>query len=524
MSIRRNLFLAGLAFVILSAVAMFQQSPGYMDADYYYVTGVELSSGGGFWDYFLWNYLSDPTGIPVPSHTYWMPLSSMLVAIGIRLFGDSFFAARILIIAVAASLPIVTGRLAYVLGQSSSRAFIAGLLAVFSGYYLVFLPVSDAFGLYMLLGGIFFLLVYKRSTNPQLLDPLLLGLVVGLLHLARADGILWLPIGAWVLMKTSRGAGLWSREFLQSLLLFVVGYAVLMAPWFWRNWNYYGAFFAPGGSKALWLTNYDELFSFPASRLNFTNWAQSGFGEILSARLWAAGQNLQTLLAVQGGIILLPLIIIGAWNYRKTIMVQGAVLYWILLFLLMTLALPFPGVRGSFFHSGSALQPLLWALVPAGLDRLINWGRAKRGWKEAQARPVFTAGLITIIAAVSFLLTASSLGFPEGPGWGETFFRYQAVGEHLQTIDPGSSGPVMINNPPGYSLATSQPAIVIPGGAIESTLAAARKYEAGYLVLEPEKNFPEIYSGEEQVDWLQLLAEIDGLKIYRILDEGRSDR
>ncbi|MEN6392277.1 MAG: hypothetical protein ABFD53_00485, partial [Anaerolineaceae bacterium] len=68
--------------LIILLVGLFQKSPGYMDAEYYYSGGIRLAEGYGFSEEFLWNYLDDPQGIPHPSHGYWMPLASILAAAG----------------------------------------------------------------------------------------------------------------------------------------------------------------------------------------------------------------------------------------------------------------------------------------------------------------------------------------------------------------------------------------------------------------------------------------------------------
>ena len=74
------LFVIGLA--VPFAVSRYQSLPGYMDADYYFAGGIQLATGKGFTEPYIWNYLSDPQTLPTPSHTYWMPLASIVSAIG----------------------------------------------------------------------------------------------------------------------------------------------------------------------------------------------------------------------------------------------------------------------------------------------------------------------------------------------------------------------------------------------------------------------------------------------------------
>lgn len=516
MKIRNYLFLILMASVVLFPVAIFQQSPGYMDADYYYVTGLNLASGYGFNVDFIWNYLSEPRSLPVPSHIYWMPLTSILVFLGKILFGATFLNVQLAFIAISFCLPLITARIAYAFSRNVRNSMFAGLLAVFSGFYLVFLPTTDAFGLYMLLGGFVFLLVMKIESKPQWFDPLLFGILAGLLHMTRADGVLWVFIGSGIfLFRNIQKRRPWTHTG-QSLGLLIMGYLLIMSPWYVRNINLFGTLFPPGGSKTLWLTVYDELFAFPASTVNIDHWLTSGLRSIIQTRLWALGQNLQSFVAVQGGIVLLPLILLGGWLHKDKMVVKVAVVYWLSLFLIMSLILPFPGVRGSYFHSGSAVQPLLWALVPTGLEAFVAWGVKKRDWNSSQAKPIFVTGILLILFLISAVLTARSLGFFDGERWGNQIKTYQKIGHLINSIEEDFDSVVMVNNPPGFYLATDLPTIVIPGDSIGSVLAAANMFRADYLILEPDKNFPEIYTGDQTVSWLSRIANIDGMQVYKI--------
>jgi hypothetical protein len=160
------LFLLGLG--VAAAVAIWQQAPGYMDADYYFALGRELARGHGFWQPFLWNFLDDPTGLPHPSHGYWPPLASLLSALSLRLVGgDSFAAGRLGALVTAASLPPLTAAIGFTLEPRRSLALLAGALAAFSGFYAAFLPTTDTFGIVMLLGGATALLLVRPQPAPR---------------------------------------------------------------------------------------------------------------------------------------------------------------------------------------------------------------------------------------------------------------------------------------------------------------------------------------------------------------------
>ena len=164
------LFLLGLAVPL--AIAQFQSLPGYMDADYYFGGGIQLAKGNGFTEPYLWNYLSDPQGLPTPSHAYWMPLASIVAAAGMWLTGQTTFAAaRLGFILLAALVPPLTAILAFRLTSNRTLSLLSGLLACFPIYYAPFLPVTDNYAIYMLLGVSFFLLLSSLQfpkTNYQL--------------------------------------------------------------------------------------------------------------------------------------------------------------------------------------------------------------------------------------------------------------------------------------------------------------------------------------------------------------------
>jgi hypothetical protein len=188
---------------------------------------------------------------------------------------------------------------------------------------------------------------------------------------------------------------------------------------------------------------------------------------------------------------LLPLIVWGAWHHRRDLRVQIGVFAWLLTFAIMTLVFPFAGARGGFFHSGAALQPLFWALAPVGLVRFIDWGNRVRGWKKQQARLVFRGAVIVLVFSLStFIVGARVIGWGRDVHpWDASRQTYTQLEQELQTLGAAPSDIVMVNNPPGYYLASGRQAIVIPDGDPKTLLAAAERYRARYVLL--EKNHPE---------------------------------
>lgn len=565
------LFLLGLAVPL--AIAQFQSLPGYMDADYYFGGGVQLARGNGFTEPYLWNYLSDPRGLPTPSHAYWMPLASILAAAGMWLTGQTDFAsARIGFILLAALVPPLTSLLAFRLTSNRAASLLSGLLACFPIYYAPFLPVPDNYAIYMLLGIAFFLLLSNlQSPTSNLQSPitfLLLGLTSALASLARSDGLLWLgmsllaaiwfagkqisksttqadshtstsvrlpppasrpPLSASCLpLSASRlplsasclpppASRLLPSAFrlLPPALCVLAGFLLLMSPWYARNLAAFDSIMAPGSSRALWLTSYNDTFAYPASQLTMTRWLASGWDAILLARVRAGGVNLLNAFAAQGGIFLFPFILAGLWILRRDLRVRFAALAWILLLVAMTVIFPFAGPRGAFFHAGAALQPMWWSLAPVGLDAAVAWAR-RRGRFDDRAFAVFRGALVGIAA----LMTVAIFAIRVLPNWEREDGHYAGVETLLLQQGAPSDGIVIVRNPPGYNIVTGRAAIALPTGGLASVLAVAERYDARYLVLEPlgtTGDLRELYDHPDQFPEFIYLGEADDDRLYEIV-------
>ncbi|MDD2921318.1 MAG: hypothetical protein PHQ36_03445, partial [Anaerolineales bacterium] len=177
------LFLLGLAIPIF--IAQYQPAPGYLDSDYYFAGGIQLVTGKGFTEPYLWNYLDGVASLPHPSHSYWMPLASILAALGMWLTGQTTYAsARIFFFIVAALVPPLTAALAYSFSKRREIALASGILAVFCVYNAPFLGVTDNFGIFMLLGVLYFLVATQILKDPtRARNWFLLGGIAAFLNL-----------------------------------------------------------------------------------------------------------------------------------------------------------------------------------------------------------------------------------------------------------------------------------------------------------------------------------------------------
>jgi len=506
---RRYALLAVLGLGLAFAVAQFQRFPGYLDSDYYFAGGVQLAGGKGFTEPYLWNYLDDPAGLPHSSHSYWMPLSSIISALGMWITrSQTYQTGRIGFLLLAGLVPVVTAALACNFTQRRDLAFTSGLLAVFAVYYVPFLPVPDNYGPYLVLGGLYFLTM--AWSKPA--SYLVLGGLAGLMALARSDGLLWLGltgvlIAGRLIADRKLPAAMWNG------LLALIGFLLAAGPWFWHTYSVYGTPLAPGGAHLLWLRTYDDTFTYPADQLTMQSWLAQGWQPILAARLMALRWNLLNVFAAQGEIFILPFILLGLWIHRRDARVRLALFGWVCLLLVMTLVFPFAGARGGFFHSGAALQPVWWTLAPVGLDRAIAAAR-RRGMFTPQAFRIFQGGLVSL----AVLMTGVILAIRVLPHWGEGEDQYPKVEAYLQTQGIQPEDVVMVRNPPGYYLMTGRSAIVVPYAEEASIAAAARRYGAMYLVIERAGTSGPIRAVYDRTAnrYFTFVSDIDGTRIFRL--------
>jgi hypothetical protein len=83
-------------------------------------------------------------------------------------------------------------------------------------------------------------------------------------------------------------------------------------------------------------------------------------------------------------------------------------------------------------------------------------------------------------------------------------------------IEPGEI--VMVNNAPGYYVANHRPALSIPNGDVDASLAVAKRYGAAFLLL--ESNHPldlrELYLHPMNLSGLHYLFTFEGTHIFAL--------
>jgi hypothetical protein len=69
-------------------------------------------------------------------------------------------------------------------------------------------------------------------------------------------------------------------------------------------------------------------------------------------------------------------------------------------------------------------------------------------------------------------------------GWNEGEYLYVKADHFLAAQSARPDAIVMVRNPPAYFIMTGRQAIVVPYGSVQALLAASRKFNASYVILE----------------------------------------
>lgn len=518
--------------------------PSYMDAFYYSTNGQRLAGGFGFSELVIWQFLDDPAGFPTPSHTYWMPLPSILAAAG-YILRDDFTGGQFIFWLLAGILPVLAYTISWHLVAQRWQAWAAALFTAVGGYYAAFLGQPSTFAPFAWAGGSCLLALglatlqpplHKGEVSNEAIKPetrrvlwwLIAGIMAGFAHLTRADGslllvvagIVWL-IEAWEYRKKrrdrpeekspSRNSDSQTIKLLSHLALLISGYLLIMGWWFIRNLLVLGRPLSTTGVQSIFLTTYDDLFAYGQafSLQTFLEW---GWSNILMSRVQGSWLALQTLIAIPGLIFLAPFILVAfVYLYRRLpsrLLLRPPLLYTLILFLSAALVFTFPGMRGSLFHSSVALWPWTTSLAAAGIGLSVDWAATRLPhWQPERAKRIFSGLFILVALILTIFVSQYRLSPDENP---EDF-------EQVSRMVPATSI-VMAGNAPALHYFTGLPSVSVPNEPVDILLQAADRYGVTHLLLNENRPQPldDIYQGKIVHPRLRLIWSSDQAKLYEL--------
>jgi hypothetical protein len=534
------LIIAVIGLLIQSIWLIILEQPSYMDAYYYASNGERLASGHGFSEMVIWQYLDDPSGLPTPSHTYWMPLPSMLAALGHTIRGD-FLGQQIVFWLLGGLLPLLAFGISLLLSGERWQAWAAALFAATGSFYGAYLSQPTTFAPFAWSGALCLLMlgiigasrfnsvggvgIVAKARKQPWLFWLFAGVLAGFAHLTRADGALILvsALAIWLLELFLRrqspddadGAeqevAVPYRAFASYLAVLVSGYLLVMGAWLIRNMIVIKRPLSPVGFQSIFLTTYDDLFAYGRS-IDLASYLEWGWDNILLSKLESLWVAIQTIVAVPGVLFLTPFIIVALVHFfhrpEKRALLRPVVWYTIALVFSMSIIFTFPGMRGAIFHSSSAIWPWSTALAAAGIGITVDW-TAKRlpHWEPNKAKRRFS---------MLFVILALILGIYVSLSRAQSDTDADLLRKVQESIPEDSI--VMAGNAPAVNYHTDLPSVSVPNEPADTVYEAASRYGVTHLLLDKDTPAPldDLYSGEISDPRFSLMQVYGDIKLYKV--------
>lgn len=503
-----SLGLFGLAFVIRLVYALQIPFPPLDDPAYYVQGARSLFSDQPFQLNIAWNYFPRPTGLPQPAFDFWMPLTSVLIAICFLIFGDNPLAAQLPSVLAGASLAVLTFWLALqMLGHQ--KLWLSGL----AGLYIALNPllayqsaVPDSQMIYAALVAGALLIWLKLDSNLKAVG---LGLLIGVAYLTRSHAILlaasWGLYTIWQLWHSSTR----QKHLIQAGFV-LLGIGVTTGPWLLRNLLTFGYVNSPAGLQSALIYNYPTLFNYETP-INFASFQALGLGRIVEARFIALNNAWNEVLGVMFfPTVFLPVLgLFLLWRHNRTI--TPALLYGLVLSLGLPIVFVAASATGSFYHSSASLAPML------AIGYIYLLWQASVGYKKWRKRsPSLFPVLILVIFGLLFYQFWVAIGFTVA-----NHQRNEAVYNRLKTwfanVDPKQN--VITDQPSTFNYATNLPALRLPSDEpLEVLQRLAKRYNARYIVTTlPFGRYPKLLQTNTSENFTLIYRDPQGdFEIYEV--------
>ena len=472
---------------------MIVAQPGYTDSYYFTDVAIRLAHGQGLTADFIWSPLeAGALTLPVPSHLFWVPLPTVLAALGIALFapfaGD-FRAAQLIVIVVAALIPAAAYLAARSLGCGERMALVGAAIVGLGGLFAPGFVAVDAFAPAALIGTAFFL-AFARAAAGSTRAGVLAGLLVGLLYLSRSEGAFF-GVALLLLARTphARRAGIAG-----SLVALAIG-----AAWFARDLSV-GAGTGLFARSAL-LVRYEDLFAFQPEYLGTYT---GPLGDLIGVRLAALLTNAATFVFAFALVLVIPLAA-GLRALRGRADVKAWIGLALLVYVAQSLVWTLHSTRGSYFHSLAAFFPFGIAIAVAGAERLLA-ARAPR------IALLWTGGAVILVAVISWSSVTQ---------WDATF--NEGTRQREAALDAIPPGPFLAIDAAAWRWLSGRPVVVTPADGLDWAGCVVASTNARAIVLEAAhfSRYDDLYRDDIRPSWLDAPVVRGTTKIYAVRSEPR---
>lgn len=472
--------------------------PPLDDPAFYVQTARNLAAGRGLVVDVIWSYQIPFAQITHPSHEYWMPLSTLIMAPFLATFGDALFAAQTSGAIGGALLVPITYWLAKFVWPQDRRAAIAAAALLIPAALPIYqsastdsaAPFAVCASLALIAGG---LSIERRSTGWAFAA----GVLGGLAYLARSDGLL-VPscIAAYIVFRFG-----FRRAAVAPLLGLLAGAAITIGPWWLRNLAAFGQTQAVSPLAAATLQSYGQLFNWNEPP-TLSGLLERSLGFVIDLRSKAVLHNLRVLLTISFpyGVYGLP----GLFLVKRP-MIRLGLIYLVALLLTSALIFSVPTLSGLFYHSAAATLPWL-AVGGVGLLHSVGMRRARR--------PV-AIGLYA--ATVVLIAIQSAVALPAAIADGvANQAKFSQAAEWLRN-NASAGEAVIATQAHTLNYASGYPALTLPNRqGIDVLRRLAQRYGARFVVVTERVGlYPDALDAAEAIGVRKRL-DANGVVIYEL--------
>jgi len=493
--VRTPLALYLLALAVRAVLIAAYPDPAYPDSFYYVDAARSIHAGNGLTVDFVWIFAEvggtippDP-GLPIPAFAHWMPLASLVQLPFIVVLGPVALASALPFALIGALAAPLTWAIARDAGSSGTVALGAGVLTAIPVLSAVYMAQPDNFSLYQPLVAAA-LWMTARGLRGSPTSFVLAGLFAGLATLSRNDGLLVLAVlalaVAWDRRRAATGRIPRPRIPWRAVAATLAVFVVVMAPWWVRQLAVFGSLSPSTASgKVLFIRDIAEWNSITAPA-GLGHLLGMGPGPLVVSRIGGLVAAIAIYATLIGGLVLVPLMAIGAWGRRRSVDFGPFFAYALLLFAFSAVvsAVHVPG--GTFIHSAVALAPHSYILALEGIALAVAWVAGRRStWDARSATRIFTTA--TLVLAV----TAATLGAAAVHGsWGAKRDRAIAVDAALDAAGAPATDRVMSIDAAGTRYWTGRGGVVLVNDPLATIAEVAAAYDVRWLVLERAASVP----------------------------------
>ena len=485
---RTPLLLYALAFVVRGVLMVMYPDPAYPDSYYYVDVARSLAAGHGLTVDFVWIFAevggklpANPV-LPVLSNAHWLPLASFIQAPFVMVMGPTAIASALPTVLIGSLAAPLTWAMARDFGATRLVQVGAGVLAAIPAMGVVFMAQPENFAIFQPLVAATLWLT-ARGLRGDTRSYVAAGLLVGVASIARNDAfLLGGAVGLVFVIDRLRAWRRGSRPALSvTAAIGCLGlYLLVVAPWWLRQLTEFGSISPTASSgNALWLTSYRQWNSITAD-VSLSGFLAQGPATIVISRVLGFVAAAANFAVVIGSVVLIPLVIVGAWGRRRSDDFLPWFLYAAILFLGATFIFPLHVPGGAFIHSAVGLGPGAYILGLEAVAAIVAWGARRRpSWNTPRATSVFTWAVVSFVT-VSGLLWAPVVQ----SAWASMRTPRQELAASIDRLGVSTNDRIMSTDAGGIKYWTGRPGVVIPDDPLDTIHAVAEGYDIRWMLLE----------------------------------------